>query len=403
MRFPTVRVSGPLAGYLPQLRSNLLRQGYTVLSCRNLLRVASHLSLWLEAQGLGLHDLSDERVDLFVCERRAKGYSAFLSRHSLGSILHILVEEGLTPEPSPASPAAPLTPLEQLLTDYEGSLVHGRGITHHVARLYRTVARRLLVETAPSGELDLSGLDGAAVKRFVLESSRGSSINQTRATLTGLRSLLRFLQLRGDIAMDLRGAVPKIAGWSMASLPKYLAPEQVNAIVASCDRRSTLGRRDYAVLLLLARMGLRAKEVATLSLDDVNWREGILRIRGKGGREDSMPLLQEVGSALASYLRRRRKTTWRFLFLGHHAPHGPIGSGAVISIVRDACKRAQVPRVGAHRLRHSAATTMLRRGATLDEISQTLRHRSHATTAIYAKVDHCRLRELAQPWPGGAA
>ena len=175
------------------------------------------------------------------------------------------------------------------------------------------------------------------------------------------------------------------------------------AIVTSCDRRSSVGRRDYAVLLLLARMGLRAKEVASLSLDDVNWREGILLIRGKGGREDRMPLLEEVGSALASYLRRRRKTSWRSLFLGHHVPHGPLGSSAVTSIVRDACKRAELPPVGAHRLRHSAATTMLRRGATLDEIAQALRHRHHATTAIYAKVDHCRLRELAQPWPGGAA
>jgi site-specific recombinase XerD len=236
-----------------------------------------------------------------------------------------------------------------------------------------------------------------------MESSRESNVDQTRATLTGLRSFLRFLQLRGDIAMDLRGAVPKIAGWRMASLPKYLPSEQLNAIVESCNRRSTIGRRDYAVLLLLARMGLRAKEVAALSLDDVDWREGIMFVRGKGGREDCMPLLAEVGSALASYLRWRRKTSQRSLFLCHRAPHLPLSSGAVIAIVQRACERAQLPIVGAHRLRHSAATTRLRQGATLEEISQTLRHRHHATTAIYAKVDHCRLRELVQPWPGGAA
>ena len=400
MRFPTVRVSGSLADHVPELRSDLLRQGYTMLSCGNLLRLASHLSRWLEGQGLGLRDLCDEQVDSFLCARRAEGYTQFLSRRGLVPIRRFLAEAGLMSEPSPA---APLRPLEQLLTDYEGSLLHDRGLTPSAARSYRTVARQLLVATSPSGELDLSSLDGATVKRHVLESSRGSNVNRTRATLIGLRSFLRFLHLRGDITRDLRGAVPKIAGWRMASLPKYLAPEQVNAIVESCDRRSTLGRRDYAVLLLLARMGLRAKEVAALSLEDVDWREGIVLIRGKGGREDSLPLLAEVGSALTSYLRRRRKTTWRRLFLHHRAPHTPLDSTSVTAIVGRACERAHVPPVGAHRLRHSAATTMLRRGATLDEVSQTLRHHHHATTAIYAKVDHCRLRELAQPWPGGAA
>lgn len=400
MRFQTIRISGPLADCIDELGSDLLRQGYTMLSCLNVLRLASHLSRWLEAQGLGPRGLSDEQVDSFLYARRAEGYTSWLSRRGLVPIRRFLAEVGLTPEPSPA---APLTPMEQLLSEFEGSLVHDRGLTLAVARRYRNVARHLLVATSASGEMDLSTLDGAAVKRHVLESSRGSNVDQTRATLTGLRSFLRFLQLKGDIAMDLRGAVPKTAGWRMASLPKYLAPEQVNAIVESCDRRSTIGRRDYAVLLLLARMGLRAGEVAGLRLDDVNWREGIVRIRGKGGRVDRMPLLAEIGSALAAYLRRRRKTSWRRLFLGHHAPHGPLSSSAVTAIVRNACKRAQIPPVGAHRLRHSVATTMLRRGATLEEISQTLRHRNHATTAIYAKVDHSRLRELAQPWLGGAA
>jgi len=398
LRFQSIRISGPLADRRDEFGSDLLRQGYTMLSCLNVLRLASHLSRWLEAQGLGPRDLSDDQVDSFLRARRAAGYTHWLSRRGLVPIRNFLAEVGLTPEPSPV---APLTPMEQLLSEFEGSLVHDRGLTPRVAQSYRAIARNLLVATSPSDELDLSVLDGATVKRHVLESSRGSNVDQTRATLTGLRSFLRFLQLRGDIAMDLRGAVPKTAGWRMASLPKYLAPELVNAIVDSCDRRSTIGRRDYAVLLLLARMGLRAGEVAGLRLDDVNWREGIVCIRGKGGREDRMPLLAEFGSALASYLRRRRKTSWRLLFLGHHAPHGPLSSHAVTSIVRNACKRAQIPPVGAHRLRHSVATTMLRRGATLEEISQALRHRNHATTAIYAKVDHCRLRELAQPWPEG--
>jgi integrase/recombinase XerD len=394
----TIRISGPLADHVPELGSYLLRQGYTILSCRNLLRLASHLSRWLQQQGLGLRDLFDEQVDSFVRARRAEGYTQFLSPRSLVLIRRYLAEAGLRPETPAAAP--PRTPLEQLLSDYAGSLVHDRGLTPPVAQNYRSVAQQLLGKISPSSELDLCRLDGATVKRYVLESSRGSNLERTRATLTRLRSFLRFLHLRGDIATDLRGAVPKIAGWRMASLPKYLAAEQVKAIVDSFDRRTTLGRRDYAVLLLLARMGLRAKEVAALSLDDVDWSEGILLIRGKGGREDRMPLLAEVGSALASYLQRRRKTSCRSMFLRHRAPHTPLGTSAILQIVRSACKRAQLPPVGAHRLRHSAATTMLRRGATLEEISQALRHRHHATTAIYAKVDHRRLRELAQKWPG---
>jgi site-specific recombinase XerD len=401
MRFPTVRFSGPLADLASELRSELLRRGYTILSCRNLLNLASHLSRWLQGQGLGLHELSDERIDLFFRARRAEGYTQFRFPRTFAPIRRILTEAGLVPVPKP-KPAPTLTPQQRLLSEYEHSLIHDRGITPHAAQSYRSEAQRLLVRTSPSG-LDLSSLDAATVKRYVLESSKGRTVEATRATLTALRSFLRFLHLRGDIASDLRGAVPKISGWRMASLPKYLTPEQVNAIVSSCDRRSTLGRRDYAVLLLLARMGLRAKEVAALSLDDLDWNESVLLVRGKGGRVDPMPLSDEVGSALTSYLQRRRKTTWRSVFLGHHAPHGPLGSSAVIAIVRRACSRAQIPPVGAHRLRHSAATTMLRRGATLEEISQVLRHRNHMTTAIYAKVDHSRLRELAQKWPGGAS
>ena len=176
----------------------------------------------------------------------------------------------------------------------------------------------------------------------------------------------------------------------------------MKAIIDSCDRRTTIGRRDAAVLLLLVRVGLRAGEVAGLNLDDVDWREGVLIIPGKGGRQDRLPLPTEVGAALASYLRRRRRRTdCRSLFLASRAPYARLSRVAVTSIVHYACKRAGLPVVGAHRLRHTAATVMLRKGASLDDVSQVLRHQHRATTAIYAKVDYRRLRELAQPWPGG--
>jgi len=397
-----VRVSGPLVDCLAGLRSNLLSQGYKPQSCLKLLRLTGHLSRWLEENDLEAQDLTDEHAADFLRSRRDRGYTELLGRRALKPIRRYLVEAGVIPVP--ATEAAKLPPLEQLVIEYEGFLLRERGLSAPVVRVYTKQAQRFLLDGSSFGDLDLASLDGAQVKQFVLERARGSSFHQTRNVLTGLRSFLGFLRMRGHIARDLTGAVPKVAGWRLASLPKYLPPEQVHAIIESCDRRTTIGRRDYAALLLLARVGLRAGEVAGLSLDDVDWRESILTIRGKGGRTDRLPLSAEVGAALASYLRRRQpRTDCRSLFLKACAPRTKLGKVAVTEIVRRACKRAGLPLVGAHRLRHSAATLMLRKGATLDEVAQVLRHRHLATTAIYAKVDHRRLQELAQPWPGGAA
>jgi integrase len=174
-------------------------------------------------------------------------------------------------------------------------------------------------------------------------------------------------------------------------------------LLAGCDRRRTVGRRDYAILLLLVRLGLRAGEVATMQLEDLNWRAGEILVRGKGDRLDRLPLPVDVGEALVSYLRRRGSSEFRTVFLKAKAPAGAMSRGAVCGVVHDACGRAGVPPVGAHRLRHTAATAMLREGASLVEIAQVLRHREIKTTAAYAKVDRTRLRELAMRWPGGAS
>jgi integrase len=179
-----------------------------------------------------------------------------------------------------------------------------------------------------------------------------------------------------------------------------LEPRIVARLLASCDRRRTVGRRDYAILLLLARLGLRAGEVAAIEVADVDWRQGEIMVRGKGTRRDVLPLPVDVGEALVSYLRRRGPSDFTALFLKVNAPAGRLDGDAVRGLVKDACDRAGVPRVGAHQLRHTAATGMLREGASLVEIAQVLRHREIKTTAIYAKVDRTRLRELAMPWPG---
>ncbi len=220
---------------------------------------------------------------------------------------------------------------------------------------------------------------------------------------SGLRCLLRYLRMVGLIELPLEWAVPGIADLRDRSLPRGLEPAVVAKLLASCDRRRTVGRRDYAILLLLCRLGLRRSEVARLTLGDLEWRAGELLVRGKGGRLDVLPLPVDVGEAIVSYLRRRPRVDNRALFLRVHAPAGALRPSAVLSIVRAACRRAELPLVGAHQLRHTAATGMLRGGASLAQIGQVLRHRDQRTTARYAKVDRATLRKLARPWPEGGA
>ena len=222
-----------------------------------------------------------------------------------------------------------------------------------------------------------------------------------------LRSFLRHLYQRGDISVDFSSALAPVRHWRLSGLPKALAPEQVESMLDSCDRGTAIGQRDYAILLLLARLGLRAGEVVALTLDDFNWNEGIVTVRGKGKRHEPLPLPPEVGEGLTDYLRASRPACpTRRVFVRMHAPHrGFRSSVAICDIVRRALTRAGIdsPFKGAHLLRHSLATRMLRNGASLEDIGQILRHRHPETTQIYAKVDLDALRALAPAWPGGAA
>lgn len=251
--------------------------------------------------------------------------------------------------------------------------------------------------------LALQDLSAADVSLFLAAECPKRGIDSGRGVVTALRCLLRYLHVEGLISVPLEWAVPGVADLRDRSLPRGLEPAAVKKLLASCDRRRTVGRRDYAILLLLARLGLRAGEVAALELDDIDWRRGQLIVRGKGSRQDELPLPVDVGEAIVSYLRRRPRVESRALFLRAVAPAGGMERMAVWSVVRAACRRAGLPLVGAHRLRHTAATEMLRRGAALPEIGQVLRHREIKTTARYAKVDRKALRELARPWPDGGA
>jgi len=241
------------------------------------------------------------------------------------------------------------------------------------------------------------------VTHFVVRQGK----TQVQHAVSALRVFLRFVFLRGDLPVDLSVAVPKVARWRLSTLPKALEQEHVEPLLRSCDLSSPMGKRDYAILLLLARLGLRAGEIATLRLEDLNWPAGELTVRGKGSRYDRLPILQDVGQALADYLYKGRpKSSCRQVFLRVRAPRQGFASGvAVASIVDRALSRAglDTPRRGAHQLRHALATQMLRKGASMAQIGQVLRHNHPSATEIYAKVDLAALGELALPWPGGVS
>jgi site-specific recombinase XerD len=304
---------------------------------------------------------------------------------------------GVAPAPTPVVAQGPL---EELLDDYRRYLRAERALSDHtVLDAYVPAARLFLAGWESPDGLELERLSAADVSVFLARECPKRSVSGARDLVCALRSLLRYLHLAGLIDVPLVWAVPSVADLRDRSLPRGLEPAAVKQLLASCDRRTLVGRRDYAVLLLLARLGLRAGEVAAIELDDIDWRAGLLLVRGKGSRQDVLPLPVDVGEALVSYLRGRPRCESRALFLRVVAPRERLDRCTVAWVVRAACDRAGLPRVGAHRLRHTAATEMLRAGASLPEIGQVLRHREQKTTAIYAKVDRKALRALARPWP----
>lgn len=395
-----VRVTGPLASYAPGFREELAGWGYTKSSSAGQLQLMAHVSGWLAGQGLDVGGLTPGCVEQFFALRRAEGRSAHLSQRALAPLLEHLRGLGVVPV---AAVAAARTPVEQLLERYRSYLAQERGLVGKTVRCYEDIARRFLEGRRQAGGLGLERLTVADVTGFLSSQCPGRSAGSAKNVASALRSLLRFLQLEGLTALPLAQAVPAGASWSASSLPRALDPKQAARLLGVCDRRKAKGRRDYAILTLLLRLGLRAGEVAALELDDVDWRRGELLIRGKGRRQERLPLPVDVGAALAAYVRRGRpRDGGRTLFLRVPAPHVGLQAASVSLVVYRACDRAGLPRVGAHRLRHTVATEMLRRGAALSEIGQVLRHRSAATTAIYAKVDREALRSLALPWPGDA-
>ena len=396
------RVDGPLAPYAEGFRSELERLGYTPLTAATHVRLLAHLSRWLAREGLDVSGLTPARVDTYFAERRAAGYVGHISGRALQPLLGYLRRLAVLPAPAPGVPASPE---ERLLARYRDYLTTERGLATATVDLNVRMVRPFLVDRveARHGALDLEHLAAGEVTAFVVTYGRRRPKSVARM-VTALRSLLGFLHVEGITDRSLATAVPSVAGWTQTGLPKALDDDQVAALLASCDQHTATGCRDLAILTVLARLGLRAGEVAALRLDDIDWRRGEITMRGKGNRHDRLPLPADVGERIVTYLRNGRPATaqGRAVFLRAQAPHRGLTSNAVTTVVVCAGRRADLGVIGAHRLRHSVATAMLRSGGSLTEIGQTLRHSRPLTTAIYAKVDIEALRQLARPWPGEA-
>jgi site-specific recombinase XerD len=379
-------------------RVRLLEFGYTPQTVRGMLKVLGQLGRWMASEGLAAGQVDDAAIEAFLAARRAGGDRQVPTVRALGQLVSYLREAGvMMPEELPQE----LTPLEGLIADYRGWLVIERGLAPMTVLRYETLARRFLGERVASGnEQGVKSLAGAEVSAFLVRECARVSLGAAKGRVAELRSLLRFLHLRGLTELALADAVPGVAGWRETGIPRTISRADVGRLLAGCERSRLDGVRDFAILILLARLGLRSIEVARLDLDDLDWRGGEIVVRGKARRQDRLPLPGDVGEALTAYLSVRGQHEDRRVFLTLRAPTRPIRAELVGDVVQRACKRTGVAHVGPHRLRHSLASELLREGASLIDISQVLRHRDLATTAIYAKIDLGRLRQVAQPWPG---
>lgn len=394
-----VRVSGPLAVHAVGFGEELTRRGYPPERAARHVQLFAGLSRWLQAGGLTADDLTVERVAEFLEARRAEGYAEVPTVGWVVTLLGYLPALHVAPMAAAAD-----TVVEAVVGEYHRWLIHERGLAAATVRGYAGEAGSFLSHLDRPEGLDLSGLSAGEVTAYVVGECRRRRVGSAKVLVTALRSLLRFLSLEEYTHRPLAGAVPAASGMGGGFLPRAVTPEVVVSMLSSCDPCTAVGRRDSAILTVLSRLGLRAGEVAGLELEDIDWHHGELVVRGKGARRDRLPLPTDVGEAVVAYLADGRpRVECRAVFLRVHAPITVMTASNVTEIVRRACRRAGVPAVGAHRLRHSAATAMLRGGASLAEIGQVLRQSRAATTAVYAKVDRTALRSLARPWPGATA
>ena len=395
----------PLLVQVLPFADSLMESGYAATTIQSKLGLLIDLGEWLRRRGLAVKDLDERRIETFITDSRRNGLLRRGDRTTLRQLLDHLREHHVVQR---VTPTCDVSPLSAILDRYEKHLRSERGLTTATIINYLPFARKFLSDRFGEGPFLLKVVRPRDISGFILRHVRTMSCRRAQLMTTVFRSFFRFLFQRGELQVDLAPSIPTVADWRLSTLPRYITAEEVIRVLGSCDRHTATGRRDYALLLLLARLGLRAGEIVAMQLEDIDWRSGEILVRGKGLLYDRMPLPVDVGQALAVYLRHDRLSSkTRRVFVCSKAPQrGFSGPSTVSTIVRRALDRAGLHPgfKGAHLLRHSLATSMIRSGASMSEIGEILRHRSPSTTEIYAKLDFEGLRSLAQPWPnlGGA-
>lgn len=393
---------GSVSGLTDDVRTgfeeNLRDLGYRPATIVSHLRLLADLDWWLREAGLQPSEFHGQSIERFLADRRSSRGNSIAARGA-APLLAFLRSGGLIPVVQ--RPVPQLGSADALLEEWVGYLLRERRLTAGTVRNYRRWARPWMVSRTMSDVVDLAGLTAADICGYLSQRLPVLSAGSAKATVTALRSLLRFLHASGRIEVRLDAVVPAVAGCRDRGLPRWLTADQVNVLVAACDQSSVMGCRDRTIIILMARLGLRAGEIAAICLEDLNWKTGTLLVHGKGGYIDELPLPIDAGEALAAYLSVRvAVASERYVFQRNCAPHGGMTPEHVSKIVVLAGQRAGLGRVTSHQLRHTVATATVNAGASLEETAQLLRHRSLGSTTIYAKVDLVRLSSIARPWPG---
>jgi site-specific recombinase XerD len=393
---------GPLGVHIDGFAEQLFKQGYARQYGRNKLWLLRELGRWLDRRGLEATDLNEKQLAEFARERsRRQRPLRGGNRATLEHFLNYLRTAGAAPTPIARLPRDAKSRLERAVIEY---LAQERGVCRATVDNYLHEVRRFRAHQCRRHAHSPSQTTAKDLNAFVLQRAQKVGPKRTKLAVSALRSFCQFLRFRGDLKRDLSGAVLTVPNWRLTSLPKSLAPNEVRRLLRQCDQRTGTGQRNFTILLILARLGLRAMEIVLMTLDDLDWEAGEIIVRGKGLRQERMPMARDIGQAIATYLRRwRPRCTTRRLFVRLKAPiEGLKGQTSVGSIVKRALARAGLhpPTRGAHLLRFTLATNLLRRGGSLAEVAEILRHRHPDTTALYAKVDLNALRTVAPRWPG---
>ena len=378
-------VEGPLAAHIPSFAQWASEQGYARYSVYRRVLLAACFSRWLGRSAVRLRSVSSTYLAQYLRYRARRVQICRGDAAALRQLIDFLRRQGVVG--NEATPSRRLTPVDRCTRAFERYLRDERALASATIVNYVPFVRRFLNDRFGNGRVTLSRLCAGDVVGFVQRQAPCLHLKRAKLLTTALRSFLQFARYRGDVKLDLAAAVPPVANWAMTSIPRAIPEDQVSRLLAGIDRSTAIGRRDYAILLLLARLGLRSSEVVFLELDDIDWKAGRVSVRGKSRRRTELPLPTDVGEAIVAYLQHGRPhTTSRRVFLRGKAPvRGFLGQSAIGSLVRHALERAGIdaPTKGAHQFRHALATQMLRHGASLTEIGEILGHRSPETTKIY--------------------